>query len=289
MDEAIVFDRRHWWKSFFPFLRRIRSQRFDLVLDLQRHFKSGLISWWSGARSRVGFHPRDAKEFNWLFNNLHIPATGDGISKLDHYLEFAKALGLETRPMEWRLSLDREEERGVEDLLKEVPVSFAAFFVGSKWESKRWFPEKTARCAVELRRRHGLGTVLLGGPEDRDFAAEVSALCGHHCANLAGRTSLRKAVGVLARAAVSIGPDTGLMHLSAAVGTPVVSLWGATNPVRTGPYGYESLAVQGKASCSPCYLRRCPIGRVCMQAIDIEEVVGKVGEELGRKKHGERN
>ncbi len=68
VDEVILFDRRHWWKSFGPFLRRIRSERFDLVLDLQRHLKSGLVSWWSGAPYRLGFHRHDTKEFNWIFN-----------------------------------------------------------------------------------------------------------------------------------------------------------------------------------------------------------------------------
>lgn len=98
-----------------------------------------------------------------------------------------------------------------------------------------------------------------------------------------GLTSLREAVGILSRASVAIGPDTGLMHLSAAVGTPVVSLWGATSSARTGPFGYGDLVIQGKASCSPCYLRRCPIGRVCMRSIEVEQVAAMVGKALLKK------
>jgi ADP-heptose:LPS heptosyltransferase len=67
------------------------------------------------------------------------------------------------------------------------------------------------------------------------------------------------------------------MHVSAAVGTPVVSLWGATSPIRTGPYNFEELVIQGKAPCVPCYRRECPIGRICMHSIDIEEIAEKIG------------
>ncbi len=282
VDEVILFDRARWWRSGLPFLGRVRSERFDLVLDLQRHFKSGFISWCSGAPDRLGFHPRDTKEFNWLFNNHYIPRMGDGISKLPHYLKFAETLGLEPYPIEWDLRLTEVEEASIERMLGGVS-DFAVFFVGSKWESKHWFPAETARSAAEIQQCYGLDIVLLGGKENISFADEVVGLRPLRIVNLVGKTSLREATGILARAKVAIGPDTGLMHLSAAVGTPVVSLWGATDPVRTGPHGYEDFAVHGKAPCSPCYLRRCPIGRICMRSIDIAEITARVGMVLSQK------
>ena len=283
VDEVVLFDRHRWRKSLPPFLKRIRSERFDLVLDLQRLLKSGFISWWSGAPYRLGFHRQDAKEFNWLFNNHHIPPVGNGISKLSHYLKFAEWLGIEPYPVEWRLQLLPQEEASVEQMLRDMRGPFAVFFVGSRWESKKWFPADTAKCAAEVQKRYGLEIVLLGEREDAFFAQEVEAFGLKRPNNWVGKTSLRQAIGIIARAQVSIGPDTGLMHLSAAVGTPVVSLWGATSPARTGPYSYADLIVRGKASCSPCYLRRCPIGRICMHSIDIEEVTVKVGKALLQK------
>jgi heptosyltransferase I len=282
VDELIVFDRQRWWRSLLPFLSRIRSGRFDLVIDLQRHFKSGLISRWSGAPSRWGFHPRDAKEFNWLFNNRYIPAMGDGISKVAHYLKFAEQLGLDPQPVEYRVELTQETRARVNAILGRVKADYAVFFVGSSWESKRWFPSATARCAAEVQRRYGLDIVLLGGEEDVRFAEEMERAGEFRFANCVGRTSLQESIGILERARVAVGPDTGLMHLSAAVGTPVISLWGATSPVRTGPHGYEDLVIRGVAACSPCYLRRCPIDRVCMHSIDVEQVAAKVGEGLAR-------
>jgi heptosyltransferase-1 len=282
VDEVILFDRSRWWRSAAPFLGRIRSGRFDLVLDLQRILKSGLISWWSGAPYRVGFHRRDSKEFNWVFNNHYIPAAGETVSKLNHYLRFADFLQLKPFPIEWGIHFTPTELETVDRMLLRVGDPFAAFFVGAAWQSKKWLPSQTGKSAAEVQRRCGLEIVLLGGKEDVQFAEEVSNFGGLRATNYVGKTSLREAIGILARARVALGPDTGLMHLSAAVGTPVISLWGATDPFRTGPYRNEDLVIQGRASCSPCYLRRCPIGRVCMQSINVEEVVSMVSMALSR-------
>jgi lipopolysaccharide heptosyltransferase I len=281
LDEVILFDRRRWWSTFGPFLRKIRSKRFDLVLDLQRHFKSGFISRWSGARHRVGFHRLDCKEFNWIFNNHFIPETGDVISKLEHYLKFAEYLGLNPRPTEWNFKLTEQEKSSVERHLGNVNRSYAVLFVGSRWESKQWFPSQAAECARLIQERHKLDVVLLGGKDDDGLAREIIET-GVSVTNLVGRTSLREAIGVIARARIAVGPDTGLMHIAAAVGTPVVSLWGATSPLRTGPYGFEELTIQGKAPCAPCYLKSCPIGRICMQSIEKEEIAGKIRIALAR-------
>jgi heptosyltransferase-1 len=283
VDEVILFDRPNWRAGLRPFLRRIRSGRFDLVLDLQRHLKSGFISWWSHAPHRIGFAPRDAKEFNWFFNNHHIAPAPEGESKLNHYLRFADFLLLQTRVIEWNIRLSPEEEKSVDKLARAIGGPFAAYCVGGRWESKRWFAEEASKNAMEVKRRYGLAVVLLGGAEDRAFAAAMSRESASPLVDLTGRTSLREAVGLLARARFSVGPDSGLMHLSAAVGTPVVSLWGPTDPERTGPYGFDDLVVRGRAPCAPCYVKTCPIDRVCMETIKSGAVLAKIDAALARK------
>jgi heptosyltransferase-1 len=283
LDEVIVFDRRRWWMSFGPFLRKIRSRRFDLVLDLQRHLKSGLISRWSGAPYRLGFHRSDSKELNWIFNNHFIPAVGDQVPKIKHYMRFAEHLDITPQPIRWQMELTPQDTLRVKEYLRAVNGDFAVLFVGARWESKQWFASQIGACATEIQRRYGLGVVFLGSHADEGLAAEAEAAVVGRVHNWVGRTSLREAVGIISRAQVCVGPDTGLMHLSAAVGTPVVSLWGATNPLRTGPYGYDDLVVKGKADCSPCYRAHCPIGRVCMRSIDVEEVLAMVNKALSRR------
>jgi lipopolysaccharide heptosyltransferase I len=282
IDEVIVFDRRRWWRSLGPFLRRIRSHRFDLVLDLQRHLKSGVISRWTGAPYRLGFHRSDSKEFNWLFNNHFIPAAGEEIPKLQHYMKFAEHLGIVPQPIEWELGLSPQDALRVKHYLQEIDGDFAVLFAGARWESKQWFPSQMAACATEIQRRYRLGVVLLGSRDDEHLASEAELAAAGRVHNWVGRTSLSEAAGIISQARVCVGPDTGLMHLSAALGTPVVSLWGATNPSRTGPYGYDDFVIRGQAACSPCYRARCPIGRICMRSIDMEEVLRLVAKALTR-------
>ncbi len=290
VDEVLVFDREHWWKSLVPFLSKVRAGAYDVVLDLQRHLKSGLISWLSGAPFRLGFHRFDSKEWNWIFNNRHLSPMGDQLPKLSHYLKFAEFLDIPHAPIEWKLQNTPLEEEGLSKRLLSVGDPFAVFYVGASWESKRWFPYQTALSAREVRSRYGLDIVLLGGREAVPFAQEMESHGMVPFTNWVGKSSLRESMGILARAKVAVGVDTGLMHLSEAVGTPVVSLWGATNPVRTGPHSFANLIIRGKSDCSPCYLRKCPIGRVCMQSIEIEDVIAKVGEALsqGGVLHGAR-
>jgi heptosyltransferase-1 len=290
IDEIIVFDRSRWWTTFGRFLARIRAEQFDLVLDLQRHFKSGFISRWSGAGQRIGFGRRDGKELNWLFNNRHIDTQGDTFSKLDHYMQFADYLGVLRAPLEWNFYLSAAEWSAVENHLSGVRPRFAVLFVGTRWESKNWFATQMARCVEILNHDHRLDVVLLGGKEDQALALEAATKARVVVTNLVGRTSLREAIGIIDKAQLAVGPDTGLMHIAAAVRTPVISLWGATNPQRTGPYGFGDLVIQGQAPCVPCNRRRCSIGRVCMKSISVEQIADKVDLAIGgvsvRQVHG---
>lgn len=275
LDRVIVFDRPGGAPAFLRFLREVRAVRADLALDLQRHLKSGVVSWMSGAPRRLGFHRHNSREGNWLLNTDAIEPLPHFSSKLQQMLVFADWLGLEASPVDFGLHLDDDEEREVEALLADVRQPFLAAFVGSSCESRLWFSDRTARI-IEAMAARGLSSVLVGGPGDADFAAAVERAAGVRVVNLAGRTSLRHLVGVFRRATVVFGPDSGPMHIAAATGKPVVSLWGATSARRSAPWGSESHAIEGSAPCSPCYLKRCPIDRLCMENITVEAVLEKM-------------
>ncbi len=282
IDEIILFDRVRGWRALIPFLRQIREQHFDLVLDLQRILKSGLISWATGARRRIGFNRADAKEFNWVFNNLHIEAFDETIPKIEHYFKFTDYLGLPREAPQWNFRLTAKERAAVQNHISFIKQSFAVLFVGTRWQSKRWFATQIARCADLLHDEYRLDVVFLGGESDRELANEAVKESKTVVTNLVARTSLREAIGIIERANVAVGPDTGLMHIAAAVGTPVISLWGATRPERTGPYGYSDLVIQGRAPCVPCNRKRCRIGRICMQSITTAEISERIALALGR-------
>jgi lipopolysaccharide heptosyltransferase II len=274
VDQVLLFARQRGAAAAVPFLRQVRSFRADLTVDLQRHLKSGVISWMSRAPVRVGFHRRNAREGNWLFNTDTIAPQSHFSSKLRQMLAFADWLGLDDTAVEFGLSVTADEDREVDALLAGTK-DFVAAFVGSSCPSRLWFPDRTARIAEAVAAR-GLATVLLGGPADAAFAAAVQRAAGVRCVDLTGRTTLRHLVGIFRRARVAFGPDSGPMHIAAAAGTPVVSLWGATSVARSAPWGSEQLTISGAAPCSPCYTRECPIGRLCMENITVEAVLDKL-------------
>lgn len=279
VDEIIVFDRGAGLRALPPFLRAIRASRPDVVLDLQRHFKSGLTSWWSGAPRRIGFHWRNSREGNRLFNTESIDPVRDLTPKLLHFLRFADRLQVPPAPVSFGLAASATERLRAEALLAEAGERVAAVVVGTSWESKYWWPRATATLCRQLRAR-GLRPVLLGAPGDMRFALDVLAGGAGDVVNLVGRTSLREVLAILERAVVVVGPDTGPMHIAAAVGTPVVALFGATSPNRSGPWGWHHLVVRDDVPCMPCYLLRCPIGRLCMERITPAMVLQRVDEVL---------
>ena len=280
LNETLLYQRSHGFRTFFPFLRSVREHKFDLVLDLQRHLKSGLVSLWSRAPVRLGFHRTNTKEGNWLFNTHTIEAVPDFSLKLAQYLKFAEALGLPDDGVSFDLRLRPEEEQKVETLLAVTPRPFAVFFLGSRWPSRFWFPQATAEVAHELQQEYAMGIVLVGGPSEMTFAQQVSEATGPGVTNLSGKTSLRDLIGIFTRARFAMGPDCGPMHIAAASGIPVISLWGATSPVRSAPWHSEEFVIRGEAACSPCYVRRCPIGRACMQRITPGQVLSVVRQIL---------
>lgn len=288
VHDVVVFRRDRGVRAFAEFLRDVRARRCEVALDLQRHAKSGATSLLSGARRRVGFHWRNSREGNRLFNTESIAPVDPFTHKLTHFQRFADHLGVPPAPVRFGLAPSAEEAARAATLLAplgERPV--AAVYVGTTWPSKHWMPGPTAAVCAGLRAR-GLGVALIGGPRDTRFAAAVVAAGAGELVDLVGRTGLRDVIAVMARAALAVGPDSGPMHIAAALGTPVVALFGPTTPLRTGPWGYEALVVQGDAPCAPCYQTRCPIGRLCMEAITPEQVLARVDRALagGGGAHG---
>lgn len=282
LDEVLVFDRPRGVPAFAQFLRCVRAARADLVIDLQRHLKSGIISLASGAPVRLGFHRRNAREGNWLFNTHTLDPMPHFSSKLQQFLRFADWLELAAAPVTFGLRLAAEEEKRVDGLLAAVRGPFVAAFVGSSCESRLWFVDRTAAVADALAAR-GFTVVLVGGPGDVDFAAAIVQAARAPLVNLAGRTTLRDLIGIFTRARAAFGPDSGPMHIAAAVGIPVVSLWGATSAQRSAPWGSEAHVLVGEAPCMPCYLKRCPIGRLCMEHIGVADVLAELPADGGAR------
>jgi heptosyltransferase-1 len=276
LDEMIIYNRRAPW-SFPFFLYRVRAGRFDLVLDLQRHLKSGLVAWMSGAADRIGFAAANTKEFNHWFSRRHIAPQPNMRLKLMQYQGFGDALGIAGAPIEFGLEPREEDLHRAAALIGDTNRPLLGVILGSSWESRIYFAQPAAEAIIELNRRHGLVPMLLGAPDERRLADGVRRHLGRlEVIDLAGRTRLKDLAALFHYCRAAFGPDCGPMHIAAAVGCPVVSLWGATAPERSAPWGFAELAIKARIPCHPCYLRRCPIDRECMHRIQPGEVVGAV-------------
>jgi heptosyltransferase-1 len=285
LNETILYDRRRAPWSFVPFLKRVREGRFDLAIDLQRHLKSGIIAMVSGARERIGFSAQNTKELNHWFSTRHIEPQPEMRLKLLQYQAFGDALGLPASPIEFGLSASMAEQERARDFLKDASAPRLGVILGSSWPSRIYFPKSIAEvirgvCAPDRLNGNGpaLFPVLLGGADETALASEVMrGLGGVAALNLAGETSLRDLIAIFSQCDAAFGPDSGPMHIAAAVGCPVVSLWGATSPQRSAPWGFADYALTGDIPCHPCYLRTCPVGRECMHRIAPQAVVEAIG------------
>jgi ADP-heptose:LPS heptosyltransferase len=251
IDEVFVFDRKAWFSKGVPMIRDIRRRRFRVVLDMQRHLKSGLLSYFSGAPRRIGFHRKNAKEGNWLLSTEWIPARDDSLSKLEHYQLFLSELGLP--PSE-------RHEFGLSEKVAAVPIpqvlanaTYVAAVLGSSWESKDWEEAGYRRVLEGLiaRQRRRFRVVLLGDRKAVPMALRLEAALGSdQVVNLAGATTLPELVRVLSGAAAVFGPDSGPGHVSGALGVPYVGLFGPTSAARNAPLGSEHLALSGQVPCA---------------------------------------
>ena len=204
--------------------------------------------------------------------------------KLLQYQAFGDLLGLPATPIEFGLAASDAERDRARDLLKDAPRPILGVILGSSWPSRIYFPKSIAAVIRGVADRNSVNgdgpalfPVLLGGPEEIELASEVMReLGGLGALNLAGKTSIRDLIAIFPECEVAFGPDSGPMHIAAAVGCPVVSLWGATSPLRSAPWGFDQFAIAGEIPCHPCYLRKCPVGRECMHRIAPETVIDAI-------------
>ena len=175
---------------------------------------------------------------------------------------------------------EAETAAGEEDVHRDVP-RFIAVNPVAFWETKLWEDEKFAELGDRLREELGIGIVLTGGE-----AGPLERIRGRmrtEAVNLGGRTTLRELACLYRQAALVVTTDSGPMHLAAAMSTPVVALFGPTDPARTGPYGPGHRVIRRGLDCMPCFRKRCDTPR-CMTEISAEEVFEAVREMLAEKK-----
>jgi len=284
LDRVLVSRRKSWVRDLREsrdrtavlreiggFLRTLRDRPYDLVIDFHGLFKSAVLVLLSRGRRRLGYD--SMQEGSGLAYNEKIP---EDMAKhaVERYLDFARHLGCETSKPQFPIALQEAHFKRVSELLAAKTVDTTGGFVAvspiAYWETKLWDEARFAAVCDRIVNELGLPVVFTGESPEGPIA-RIRSLMETPSASVAGETSLRELAALYKQAAVLLTTDSGPMHLAAAVGTPVVALFGPTSPERTGPYGEGHIVIRTAMDCSPCFRKACDTLE-CMKAIGIEEV-----------------
>ena len=288
VDEVLLVNRRPagagaWlrsWTDQLRLVRRLRERRFDLALDLTDGDRAAFLTWASGARLRVGFN-REGRFRGRAYHRI-VPAWSGRRHAVEADLEALRILGLQPRLVAPTLTLPPEAEAAADDLLARKRVGrdrdLVLIHPGARWWFKAWPAERFAALADWMAEALGAQVLIAGGPGDAPVAETIRRQMRHPGISVAGETSVLQLGALLKRCRLFVGNDAGPMHVAAAVGTPVVALFGPTDPAEWGPWGDGHVVLYRGLDCRECWRRSaCWRGEEnCLRQIPVEEAMAAV-------------
>ena len=291
VDEVVTIPRASGaarWRTLAANAGAVRAGRASRGVLLPNSLQTAVMAWRAGIPERWGYR---GNARGWLLTRA-VPRPRTLVHQTDYYRHLVAALGIPNGERVPQLDVPSGLADAARGMLAGAGWTPGTRLVGiapgaAYGGAKRWPPERFAAAAAELARAHGLLPVLVGSEADRPAACAIEAeldKIGHagsrpRAINLAGRTDLPQLAGVLTLCAVFVSNDSGAMHLAAAVGTPVVALFGPTDERVTAPVASRARVLTADAWCRPCLLRECPLDHRCMNGIDAV-TVARAGEEL---------
>ena len=293
IDEVITLPASRW--SWLQTVRLLRSKRFDLVVDLQGLFRSGLIAWLTGAPLRVGFAA--AREGSTLFYTHRVPLPVAqapwrllDMHAVDRNLMVAAHLGADIRHVRFHLPSLASDEKEIEAWLQEAGVQQSDRLIAiapvDRLGIRSWPLDRFVSVAATLSQLPNVRIVLIGAPTERWAVEKFWQPVGNKLLDLVGKTRIRQLGVLLRRMRLLIVNDSAPMHIAAAVGTPVLGLFGPSSPSHHGPLGDGHVVLRTDIPCSPCGRSICinPNHLECLTSITVEDVVKKANEMLGGSK-----
>lgn len=270
---VIGFSRRGGLAGVPPFLRELRQERYDLIVDLQGLTKSALVAKAARGARRIG--PSYHREISRLFYHEVAGARDKHRHAVEEALDVVRHLGLPPPATpEFPVTFPKQAFAAAVPRIALAPCS--------RWPTKNWPTERFIAVARALRDQTHATFFLVGAPEDRPVCGAIAAALGAGAVDLSGRTTLVELGSVLQEMDLALTVDSGPMHIAAALGVPVLALFGPTDPRRTGPYGarHRILSVS-VADCAICFRARCRRGDLaCMERITPDLVIAAAREML---------
>lgn len=278
--EFITVDKRAGLAGLRDLRRRIGARRFDVLLHLQLSFRASLVAAVVPARVRLGFDRARAREGQWLFTNARIEAR-EREHVLDSFFGFARWFGIAERELRWELPLPEDARDYARRLIPDGDGARGTLVISpcSSHRLRNWHAAGYAAIADHAIERHGLRVILCGGPSDfeRDMGRQIASLARGPLVNQIGQDTLPQLLALLARATVLVSPDSGPVHMATMVGTPVVGLYAATNPARSGPYLSREWCVDAYAEAARRFRQREPEALPWTEKIEEPGVMDLIG------------
>ncbi len=280
VNDTLVYDESAGIPRVVRMLRMARilsREDFDIAVDLQNNRLSHSLSFLSGARVRAGY-----QNGKWsFFLNRRAKDVSYALPPVEHQFQVLKLLGIEETEKELELWTRPAEDASIADFWRDAWVATGQTLVGinlsasARWPTKQWGIENYAKLCEELARRN-IRVVLTGAPEDKGILEKFYSLTRVKPVSAVGKTSITELVALIRRCQVFVSSDSAPMHIASGLGVPLVALFGPTDPKRhlVPPARYE--VFWKEVPCSPCYLRNCPIGHVCMKKITVQEVLNAI-------------
>ena len=238
--KVICFDKKAGWHGIKHVWQQLKSQRFDALLDMQVALRASVLSLGIKAKYRVGFSKNRTKEGQWLFTNKHLPNT-HSVHVLDNMADFARYIGVPFTVPQWSIPLNAEDNSVAQQHIHQPTLVISP--AASK-DERNWLPERYAAIA-DYAATKGLAVILCGSPSEREqqLGQQIISYSQTPITNLIGKTTLLQLTALLRAATVVLAPDSGPAHLATTQNTPVIGLYGHSNPTRTGPYLSEKYTV----------------------------------------------
>jgi heptosyltransferase I len=270
------------WQEIAALKETLRGQNYDMVIDIQGNLKSGLICWLTGAGQRIGFSRESVRErLNLLFTNRQIPLRRIDYHVTERYLRLASVpFGKDFREMQLATSIatSAEDDANAEALLLTLSDGLIFLFhCGTTWQTKLWAEKNWIELGKRVLEEFKDATILLswGNQAERAASLEISGGIGHG-SRLLDRYPLKALAAIMKKVDLVVAGDTGPVHIAAAVGTPTVSFYRATDGKLTGPRGERHVIIQSPFHCTKCARKRCDKDRECSESIKVEAVLSGI-------------
>ena len=276
VDRRVPFDPRDLFRSdararALQTIGELRQSRYDATIDLQGLVKSAMLARAIRSHQVIGFPRRHLREPLARLFYTTAPDPQGATHVIYKNLALLAPLGVHDRRVRFPLTIPQSSTADA-IVQRFAPDGFVLLNPGAAWPNKRWPAERFGDVAAAIRAEHGLRSLVLWGPGEQPLAHDV-ARASQGAAEVSPPTGIPELVAVSRAARLMISGDTGPLHVAAAVGTPLVALFGPTRPERNGPWALYDVALSRVEQCSCLYERRCRRATPCIDDITVAEVV----------------